>query len=715
MNESVENTSKKLDILKDAEEQVQRQFEKGEVSESQYRALKQEIISTNSILDNTKKKAKDAEEALKDVGKKETDFKKLEERADSFKESMGDIADKAEAGAKAIGAAAGAAATYSVKFSSDYEEALNTLTVSSGAAANEIDGLNEVMEAVYKNNFGEDVQEVGEALGVIVQQTGEIDPTKLQSMAESAFTLQDTFDMDISESIRAVNQLMNQFGISSEEAFDLIAQGAQNGLNKNDNLLDSVNEYGPKFAQMGLSATDMFNMFKAGAEAGIFDIDKLGDAVNEFSVRVKDGTADNAFKELGLDIESTKTAFGQGGEAAKQAMQTVFGALQSVSDPLEQNTIGVELFGSMWEDTGGKAILAMGNMEGEASNAAGTMENIKNIRYDDLQSEFESLGRSINTDLAKPLGDELAPIAKDVIDAVKAELPKVKEILSDVIDGVKDFIQFFQEHADIIIPLIGAIAAGFLAWNVVTMIQGLIAVIKTLHITLAMNPAAMIVTAIAAVVTGLYLLWNNCEDFRNWVKNALDSIVQFFVDAWEAIKRVFSNWGSFFSGLWGKIKDTFSNLGTSIADAIGGAVKSGINGVITIIENTINSAIGLINGAIGLINKIPGVSVGTLGYVGLPRLAKGGILTNGSAMVAEAGPEIIEMVNGKTIVTPLSDTAKNTSLERNFGQQKGTLKQEISLKIENFYNNREQDIRELTEEIMEIAQELKERDDKVYA
>ena len=72
-------------------------------------------------------------------------------------------------------------------------------------------------------------------------------------------------------------------------------------------------------------------------------------------------------------------------------------------------------------------------------------------------------------------------------------------------------------------------------------------------------------------------------------------------------------------------------------------------------------------------------------------------------------------MNGKTIVTPLSGTAKNTSLERNFGSQKGTLKQEISLNIENFYNNREQDVRELTEEIMEIAQELKERDEKVYA
>ena len=117
--------------------------------------------------------------------------------------------------------------------------------------------------------------------------------------------------------------------------------------------------------------------------------------------------------------------------------------------------------------------------------------------------------------------------------------------------------------------------------------------------------------------------------------------------------------GSFFSGLWGIIRNTFSNLGTSIANAIGGAVKSGINGVISMIQNTVNSAIRIINGAINLINRLPGVSVGNVGYLSLPRLAKGGILTNGRAIVAEAGPEIVEMVNGKTIVTPLSGTAKN--------------------------------------------------------
>ena len=84
-------------------------------------------------------------------------------------------------------------------------------------------------------------------------------------------------------------------------------------------------------------------------------------------------------------------------------------------------------------------------------------------------------------------------------------------------------------------------------------------------------------------------------------------------------------------------------------------------------------------------------------------------------MVAEAGPELIQMVNGQTIVTPLTPTARNTAMDTVNGKQGGSTTNEIQLKIENFYNNREQDIRELTEEILEIADQIKEREEAAYA
>ena len=118
-----------------------------------------------------------------------------------------------------------------------------------------------------------------------------------------------------------------------------------------------------------------------------------------------------------------------------------------------------------------------------------------------------------------------------------------------------------------------------------------------------------------------------------------------FRAAYAAVTGAFSGFTSFFSGLWDKIKTTFSMLGTSIGSAISNAVKSGINGVLSMIENTINGAIRLINGAIGLINKIPGVSVGRVGTLRLPRLARGGIVSapgRGVPLIAgEAGKEAV--------------------------------------------------------------------------
>ena len=132
----------------------------------------------------------------------------------------------------------------------------------------------------------------------------------------------------------------------------------------------------------------------------------------------------------------------------------------------------------------------------------------------------------------------------------------------------------------------------------------------------------------------------------NTIKNTFASVGSWFKgvfqSAYNAVTGVFSKIGSFFGTIWGKIKDTFSKLGTTISDAIGGAVKAGINGIIGFIERTINNAIGLINGAIGLINKLPGVNIKKISELKMPRLAKGGIVDKPTiAQVGESGKEAI--------------------------------------------------------------------------
>lgn len=160
-------------------------------------------------------------------------------------------------------------------------------------------------------------------------------------------------------------------------------------------------------------------------------------------------------------------------------------------------------------------------------------------------------------------------------------------------------------------------------------------------------------------------------NIKDWIKGAVDTIKGWFSDLWSKIKEIFSPvanffkdiWNKaynavksvfspivdFFGGIWDKIKNKFSKLGTSIGDAISSAVKSGINGVISLIEKTINKAISLINGAIKLINLLPGVNVGYVKKLSMPRLAKGGIIDSATiAMVGEQGKEAVVPLENNT-------------------------------------------------------------------
>lgn len=303
------------------------------------------------------------------------------------------------------------------------------------------------------------------------------------------------------------------------------------------------------------------------------------------------------------------------------------------------------------------------------------------------------------------------------------------EIIKVVWDLVEPYFSMLWENIKVIFSVVGEVLGSFFrnAWEIIKAVWDVVAA----YFAAVWNAIKTVFSVVKDVLTGDFKgAWDGIksifEGFANFfstlwdsVKRIFSAVGSFFRDtfgaAWDAVKGVFSNFSSFFSGLWDTIRNTFSDLGASIADAIGGAVKAGINGVISIIENTINGAIGLINGAINLINKIPGVSIGKMSNLSLPRLAHGGIIGNGGAMVAEAGPELVQMVNGKAVVTPLTNTARNTAIDTAKGGRAQQITNEINVNIEHFENNRDTDIRELTEEMLETAEEMKERDDRVYA
>lgn len=115
-----------------------------------------------------------------------------------------------------------------------------------------------------------------------------------------------------------------------------------------------------------------------------------------------------------------------------------------------------------------------------------------------------------------------------------------------------------------------------------------------------------------------------------------------FTDAYNGIKSVFANIGSFFSGIWERLKGTFSGLGTKVGNAIGGAFKSAINSVLATVERNLNFIPSAVNGMLDTINQIPGVNIGRIGSISLPRLARGAIIDKPTiAQIGEAGKEAV--------------------------------------------------------------------------
>ena len=133
--------------------------------------------------------------------------------------------------------------------------------------------------------------------------------------------------------------------------------------------------------------------------------------------------------------------------------------------------------------------------------------------------------------------------------------------------------------------------------------------------------------------------WN---DVTNALANVATWFGSIFSSAYNAVTNAFSSIGSFFSGVWSTVKSIFVNAGQAVGSAVGGAFRSAVNAVLGTIENVVNGFISMINGVIGMINKIPGVSLGGIGYVSLPRLARGGIVDSPTvAMIGEAGKEVV--------------------------------------------------------------------------
>ena len=507
------------------------------------------------------------------------------------------------------------------------DQAFNTFQTKTGTSAEAMTEFEDQISDLYKNNYGESLNDVADAMAQVAQTTKETDPSKIQELTKNAIVLRDTFGFEINESMRAVNMLMDQFGISGEEAFNLIAQGAQNGLDKNGDLLDSINEYSVHYKQLGFTSEEFFNSLENGTAAGTFSVDKLGDAMKEFGIRVREGGDDvnTALASMGLvvqgvgekqldaynkNIESldklnAKIAKG-GTDAQMQAWNEEKKILeQKIKDYENEVEIRGELndkikaqYGDLYEK--------IGNGGDEAKEATNDILNALFELEDPIQQNaygvalFGTMWEDLGAEGVKALMDVNGEADKTAetlseIDAIKyndlesafEEISRIikvdllQPIMDELEPTIKSFVEWLKadaipwiiENGDKIIATITGIGAALVAFKAVTIIQGIIGALSTLipiiksvgvaQAALNLIMAANPIGIIIAAIAGLVTAF-----VVLW--NNSDAFREFWIGLWEKIKEVASTVcsaiGEFFSGVWDGIKDAASAAGEFISE-----------------------------------------------------------------------------------------------------------------------------------------------------
>lgn len=631
--------------------------------------------------------------------------KRFNNVADVFSHAGDAFTSAGETLTKSVTAPLVAVGTAAIKFSSDSQDAFQQFAAATGTATDEMGKYKDMINNVYKDNFGESINDVAEAMATVNQNMSYLDDSALQRCTEYAYTLSDTFGYDVAESTRAANSLIRNFGIEANEAFNLIVQGSQNGLDFSGELLDSINEYAPQFKKMGMSADEMFSVFVNGAQNGAFNLDKIGDAVKENAIRAIDcsDTTAEGFKALGLDATETAKKFAAGGEAADEAFNQVIVGLSAMEDPIERNTAGVNLFGTMWEDLGPEVVMSLSTTNDAIDMTRESMESLVNVKYDTLSGALGGLWRTIQVDVLQPIGDQLIPYVTKGISVVQKFTDKWNKLGPATQKTVVKFAAVAASAGPVLMGF-GKISAGIStaisnfgrvggAITKLTGASGFSGIAKIMT-----GPFGIAAVAVAAAALLIYKNWDRIApilqkigdrfvEFWQTVKPQLEPFVEFvekiasylketfgpvveeiFNFAGEFIVGTFDTIGvaidallTMFEGIISFLSGVFKTDWESVWNGCKEFVGTAFSGLADMVKVPINAVISIVNGAISKINSIhftvpewvPGI--GGKGWEGLnipqiPTLAKGtDNWQGGIVQISERGGEIVDLPSGSRV------------------------------------------------------------------
>ncbi len=351
---------------------------------------------------------------------------------------------------------------------SDLQAAEGQLAASTGAAKEEMEGYSQVMRETWESGYGDSIYEVADGMALVRQYTHETDPEKVKALTENVTALSDTFGMDFSESLRGVDALMTNMGLSADEAFDYMVTGAQNGLDRSGELADNIAEYSQLWGQAGFSAEEMFTILQNGLDSGAYNLDKVNDFVKEFGISLSDGRIQANLDSFSEGTRELFAAWQDGEASTKDVFYSVIRDLSQMENQQEALTIASSTWSALGEDNAMAVITALDDVKDTYADVRGSMESLKTVKYDSITNQYKTLGRTFQTQVAVPVLTKFLPAAQKGMDLLADHIDTIVPVATAagaamgamwVTKKASSFLSHVRETGSGILELVGRIAA----------------------------------------------------------------------------------------------------------------------------------------------------------------------------------------------------------------------------------------------------------------
>ena len=677
LQSAIGDTEKKLEALEQAQEDVVKAFERGNLGKDQYMAFQREVEETRGVLNrykadlsglqseqerlssNTERLNKlfaaigssvddyadvlgsrlvtairngtassdQLKTAVEKIGKAVTggkaDIKQLTDALNTVDDGqavrnlindLNDVGDAAQGAADDIGeiaqATKGAAlmeaadqlsvvgdkiqdvGDKAVSAYAETETAVSKVNAYFGETGEAAEASAEIVKNVYGSGVGQSMDAVAEAVIMVKKNLGDLGDTDLTNLTKQALTLEELYGIDMNETLRGVNSLMKQYGLTAQEAMDYIVRGTQNGLDKTNELGDNLSEYAGKFEQAGYSASEYFQLLQNGLQGGAYNLDKVNDAINEVTTRLADGTIGDSIDLYSQKTQSLFLAWQNGEATQKQVIDSIVADIGNCTSQQEALNMAAQAFGTMAEDGNLKFITSLTSVGETYDSVAGSAENLFSQTQTPMQ-EMEANTRKLQQALV-PLGKKIVELANVVLPPLVAIITAVSEVFGMLPEPVQNFV-----------VILGALLVAFTA--LMPVIAALAVSFGTLNISLL--PVIGIIAGVAAAIAGIIAIVKNWGVITEWFGNLWQSVSEKLMELWnglvvfftETIPAAFQKFIGFFSyipdwwsGLWSQVSSFFSDTWNTILQ--NPVVQLVVDTVTSLWENAKNTLQGIWSG-----------------------------------------------------------------------------------------------------------------------